>query len=333
MCTEKPAVCSSAENESTAAPSAERRRATLLGLCLSIFGIAVFSTIELNCKWLARMLASAGATPIDGFMLCFQRFFWTGLILIGLFWPAFRKSGKHLGWRDMAIFALNGAVGISISISLYQFAVATFENASSAAVVFSSNALFTIIFARWINGEPWTVRKWLAVFVGMTGIGCFLFEKGTPNWNTIAAIILMWGSALTFACSVCITRRVVANYGGGLLMGFSSLFGSILVLPFALLRAQPGVWHSCCVGWLPLTTLILAGTALGYYLYYSAMKYISAYLASMSFLLKPVLACLLAVLLAGEHMNRWTILGTAVILCSLLVSTLRLPARTSAKRA
>ena len=175
----------------------------LIGLLLSVLGIAVFSTIELNCKWLARTLAAAGATPIDGFSLCFQRFFWTGLILIGMFYPAYRRSGRRLAARDLGVFLLNGVVCVTISISLYQFAVSIFENASSAAVVFSSNALFTIIFARFINQEPWTFRKWLAIVIGMAGICCFVFEKGTPTMSTLGAILLMWGSALAFACSVC----------------------------------------------------------------------------------------------------------------------------------
>ncbi|GEM_PF-495994 len=313
--------------ENSPSPVVPPKNNTALGILLSVLGIAVFSTIELNCKWLARYLVGAGANEINGFMLCFQRFFWTGLILIALFYPAYVKKGRHLTWRDMGVFLLNGSICVTISISFYQFAVSIFENASSAAVVFSSNALFTIFFARFINGEPWTLRKWLAVAIGMLGIACFIFEKGTPTMSTLGAILLMWASALTFACSVCITRRVVANYGAGLLMGFSSLFGSLLVLPIALCFSGNEVWNSCLVGWKPLSILILVGTTLGYYLYYSSMKYISAYLASMSFLLKPVLACLMAVIIAGEKMNAWTICGTIIIVSSLLVNHLHFGAK------
>ncbi len=114
----------------------------------------------------------------------------------------------------------------------------------------------------------------------------------------------------------------MANYGPGLLMGFSSLFGSILVLPLALSFSKPGVLHSCMVGWWPLTILVVIGTALGYCLYYGSMKYISAYMASMTFLLKPVLACFLAVCFAGEKMNAWTVSGTIIIVLSLLVTNI-----------
>lgn len=309
----------------TASSPAGKSSRTLLGLALSTLGVAIFSTIELNCKWLAHSLQEVGAPHIDGFILCFQRFFWTGLILLGLFLPPFLKSGKCLRKRDLCIFLLNGAIGVTLSISLYQFGVARFDNASSSAVLFSSNALFTIFFARFINGEEWTLRKWLAVAVSLAGIACFLFEKGAPSRDSLWPVLLMWSSAMAFACSVCITRKVVASYGPGLLMGFSSLFGSILVLPLALLFGNPGGWSSCLTGWFPLSLLILGGTALGYCLYYGSMRYISAYMASMTFLLKPVLACLLAVCLAGERMNRWTFLGTVLIVTSLLVSQLPWP--------
>ncbi len=312
----------------TASSPTEKSSRTLLGLLLSILGVAIFSTIELNCKWLSHSLQAASAPLINGFILCFQRFFWTGLILLALFLPPFWKAGKCLTSKDLWIFLLNGAVGVTLSISLYQFGVSRFENASSSAVLFSSNALFTIFFARFINGEEWTLRKWLAVLVSMGGIACFLFEKGAPSRDSLWPVLLMWSSALAFACSVCITRRVVSHYGPGLLMGFSSLFGSILVLPLALLFGNPGGWHSCLTGWFPLSLLILGGTALGYCLYYGSMRYISAYMASMTFLLKPVLACLLAVFLAGERMNRWTLGGTILIVTSLLVSQLPWPRKT-----
>ena len=71
-----------------------------------------------------------------------------------------------------------------------------------------------------------------------------------------------------------------------------------------------------------LAFVILVGTVAGYFLYYASMKYISAYLASMTFLLKPIFACLMACCLAGEKMNAWTITGTVVIVCSLLVTSL-----------
>lgn len=301
------------------------------GLLLAVLGILAFSTIELACKVLRQRIESADGVPIDGFLMCFLRFFFAGIVLVAFFYPASRRRGGRLRAHDLLVFFVNGLTCVTISISLYQFALPCFHNASSAAVVFSSNALFTIIFARFINGESWSLRKWLAMALGICGILCFFFESGRPNGQIGLGLVLMAAAALTFALSVCITRRVVARYGAGMLMGVSSLIGSLLVLPMAFWKYQPGELASCLVGWRELSFVILIGTIVGYLFYYGSMKYISAYLASMTFLLKPIFACLLGCCIASEKMNVWTITGTVVIVCSLLVTSL--PARHAASAA
>ena len=291
------------------------------GVLMAVLGIFAFSTIELACKALRQTIDNAGGTPINGFLMCFLRFSFAGIILTALFYPPFHHAGKRLTANDMLAFLVNGLTCVTISISFYQFALPCFHNASSAAVVFSSNALFTIIFARFINAEAWNLRKWLAMVVGIAGILCFFFENGRPDGRIGLGIFLMGMAALTFALSVCITRRVVARYGAGLLMGLSSLFGALLVLPLCFWKTRPGELASCMTGWKELAFVILVGTVMGYFLYYYSMKFISAYLASMTFLLKPIFACLLACGLAGEHMNGWTVAGTLVIICSLAVTS------------
>ncbi len=291
------------------------------GLLLAVLGILAFSTIELACKALRIRIDEADGVPINGFLMCFLRFFFAGIALLALFYPAYRHHGGRLRAHDWLVFLVNGLTCVTISISFYQFALPCFQNASSAAVVFSSNALFTIIFARFINGETWNLKKWLAMAVGIGGILCFFFESGRPNGQIGLGLLLMGCSALTFALSVCITRRVVKRYGAGMLMGASSLIGSLLVLPLAIWKSQPGELASCAIGWKELAFVVIIGTIIGYFLYYGAMKYISAYLASMTFLLKPIFACLLACCIANERMNVWTIAGTVIIVCSLLVTS------------
>ena len=307
------------------APQAPAKTATgisKMGLTLAVLGILCFSTIELACKILREHIENSGNMQINGFLMCFLRFFFSGLVLIILFYPSFQHRGRQLKASDWLAFLANGLTCVTISISLYQFALPYFHNAFSAAVVFSSNALFTIIFARFVNGEAWSIKKWVAMAVGIVGILCFFFEGDKSDGRILSGLMLMGGAALAFALSVCITRRVVRRYGAGLLMGFSSLIGSILVIPLAFWKYMPGELASCRIGILELSFVIVIGTILGYTFYYGAMKYISAYLASMTFLLKPIFACLMACWFAHEKMNWWTIAGTVIILCSLLVTSL-----------
>lgn len=289
----------------------QSRNLEKLGSLALFLAIILFSTVEIASK------AIAARADIDPYVMVFIRFFTTGIVLLAISLPPYLRSGRRLGWRELGLFSLTGVIGITLSISLFHAAILMFENASSSAVVFSGNALFTIIFARFINREVWSWRKWLAVVLGLSGIAMFIFESGTPTRSAMYAILTMCLSASAFSLSICITKRVVARYGAMLFMGCSSFIGGLLTLPVVLIRRPENVMAEI-MSVLPLLLyMALIVTALAYFLYYYGLSHCSAFKASMVFFLKPVFACYLSWLILGEKLNVWTFSGTALIIFSL----------------
>jgi len=136
----------------------------------------------------------------------------------------------------------------------------------------------------------------------------------------LSALGIMTLSAIFFALSICISRRFVARYGVFILMGFSALFGSLMVLPFAFASAlQHGV-NGLVASWRPVLYVTLAGTTLAYGLYYYGLKHGTAFQASMMFFLKPVLASVFAAVILREHINAFMIGGSLLILSGLAVT-------------
>ncbi|NLF94040.1 MAG: EamA family transporter [Oligosphaeraceae bacterium] len=289
-----------------------RKHTVVLGMLALISAVILFSTIEIVSKDVARKGAQ-----IEPFLMVFLRFFVTGVVLLGCGLPAFLRQGNRLHWQDAKIFLLNGFFGIAVSISLFHTAIIMFRNASSSAVVFSANAVFAIVIARFMNHEPWSFHKWTAVLLALLGVSLFIFEKGSPSLDTLKAILTMSLSALGFAYSVCLTRRWVHKYGAMVFMGASSLIGSLVTLPLALGRLPTDYLGEIAKVWPELIYIVLFGTTLPYLLYYIGLKYMSAFVAAMTFFLKPGLACIMAWLWRGEQMNAWTISGTMVILLAL----------------
>lgn len=123
-----------------------------------------------------------------------------------------------------------------------------------------------------------------------------------------------------FALSICIVRRVIIRYGVFVLTSFSALFGSLMVLPFALVLTVHQSLAGLASAWAPTLYVALLGTALAYGLYYFGLCHGTAFQASMMFFLKPVMASLLAVLVLGEHINRFMVLGSALILGGLVIT-------------
>jgi len=275
-------------------------------------GVALFSTVEVATKIIGK-----NALP---FQMVFVRFFITGIILLALTLPSFLKSGVNLELKDFGLFALNGFIGIAVSLSLFHLAILVFEKAASCAVVFSANPIFVIVLARFVNNEPWSVPKWMALAFGLAGVGLFAWESDAFTLQSLAALGIMAASAFFFALSICISRRFVNRYGVFVLMGFSAMFGSLMIFPFALASSMYCGISGLLATWRPVLYVVLAGTTLAYGLYYYGLRHCTAFQASMMFFLKPVLACLFAVLILKEHINLFMIGGSLLIILGLIIT-------------
>ncbi|MDD5483514.1 MAG: DMT family transporter [Kiritimatiellae bacterium] len=282
-----------------------------IGLLSLLGGVALFSTVEVAAK-----IIGPNVLP---FQMVFLRFFFTGVILLALSLPSFLKSGLELKPRDFGLFAVNGAVGIAVSVSLFHLAILFFEKAASCAVVFSANPIFVIILARFVNNEPWSIPKWTALALGAAGIALFAWESGAFTMQSLAALGIMTVSAAFFALSICISRRLVPRYGVFILMGFSALFGSLLALPFALASFLRHGAGGLIDAWLPVLYLTLVGTTLAYGLYYYGLRHCTAFQAAMMFFLKPVLASVFAAVILREHINSFMVGGGFLIISGLAV--------------
>ncbi|MBO4512305.1 MAG: EamA family transporter, partial [Victivallales bacterium] len=280
------------------------KKTSLLPFLSLLAGIVSFSTVEICGK----KIVVTGAN-IDPFLMVFVRFLITGIVLTALGLPAFLVKNR-LQFTDWANFFVNGLIGIAASLVLFHAGVLMFAKASSAAVVFSANALFAVFLARFINNEKLSWNKVLAVLIGVAGIACFVCENGAPSRGAFKALLVMASSALWFAVSVCFTKRVVARYGATLFMGMSSIFGALLILPVAFTRVSPSyAIQQIGIAFWPMCYMVFIGTTLAYALYYYGLAGSSTFAASMAFFLKPVLACLLARWYLGNRMNVWTLSG------------------------
>ncbi len=308
-------------------PSASTNLA--LGMVCLLTGIALFSTIEIGQKFIVQQCGER----IDPYMMVFVRVIVTGVLLLAIGYPAFRRSGNKLNLKDMGVFLLNGLMGITACLSIFHYAIDKFSNASSAAVVFSANAVFVVIFARFINHEAWTLGKWLAMLLGLVGISMFIFEKGVPNADTYKGIALMSSSAMLFALSVCYTRRCISRYGAMVYMGGTSIAGGLLALPVFFLLSDKTFMQAIepmtRAPW-SMAYYVIVATAFAYYMYYMGIAMTSAFHASMAFMLKPVLACIFAQLavitnlIASESsMNAWTISGMILVVAAMLLTKIK----------
>ena len=121
----------------------------------------LFSSMEVALKCIAGQL-----NPIQ---LNFSRFLVGGLVLVPLAVRELKKRRLSLDGRALGTFALLGLMGIAVSMSLYQLAVARVQ-ASVVGVLFSSNPVFVTLFAFLLLREKISKNQILGLALDVIGI-------------------------------------------------------------------------------------------------------------------------------------------------------------------
>ena len=261
-----------------------------------------FSTAEIATKFISHSL--------DPLQITFLRFLIGGLFLLPFAIVDMRKRQLRLAAKDWLALAGLGALGISLSMPLFQLAVQV-AKAGKVAVVFSTNTLFTAVFAVWLLKEGFTKLTAVALGLGALGVVAML--------NPFAGMPDALGMALTLAAAALFSLYGVLGagfsrrFGGFVLNSFTFLMGSaLLIIPMAVLHTP--VFHGVSWDNLPVLLYVCLGvTGLGYLFYFAAMRETSAIETSAVFFIKPALAPMLAWLVLGEAPMPTTVLGIVLI--------------------
>ncbi|MCC7300514.1 MAG: EamA family transporter [Verrucomicrobia bacterium] len=276
------------------------------GLLALLAGIVLFSTLEVTSKLMQIGGGIAGHYP---FWLVAFRFIITGLVLLV---PAvLQLRGKAFNRRDVAILTGMGLLGITLMSSLYHLSI-TVLPANIAALVFSCNPVFVILFAPLVLPEKITVRKLVAVGLCLIGIAVLAWNRATDI--SLTGLLLMMSASVIFALHTVLFKKITPRYGALPITAVTGLIGGLCVLPLAFgLEGMP-LASFAMADWLGIAYLAFIGTALGYFLFLYGLGHVEAGTGSMAFFLKPFLAALFAWIGLHEKLTIPMLIGGALIL-------------------
>lgn len=274
----------------------------------------LFGTMEVALK--------LAGDSFDPFQLTFLRFFIGGACLLPFGLHDLRKRGVRLTGGDLLYLFLLGFVNICVSMLLFQLGVMR-TNASLAAVIISANPVFTMIFARFLVGEAFTVRKGITLVLSVAGLviaadPAVLFRGGAGA----GGILLTLGAAVAFGLYSALGKKRVAKIGGLAQNSLSFLMGSLVLLAAVLATGRP---VAAGIGLKTLPILLYLGvcvTALGYFFYLKAIALAGPSTASITFFIKPVLATGIAMLVLREPLTANLAVGIVFVLAGSAVSLL-----------
>jgi drug/metabolite transporter (DMT)-like permease len=184
-----------------------------------------------------------------------------------------------------------------------------------AALVLATTPLWTVLFAGiW---KQWPKRnEWAGVLLGLAGV-VLLNSEGDLRTHPAGAVLLALAAASWAFGSVLSTRLVLPP--GAMASAAQMFSGGMLVLAVGFASGERVPLHPTPRALAAIIYLALFGSLLGYTAYTFLLKNVRPALATSYAYVNPVLAVLLGVWLAGEHITTTGIVAMLTILAGVVL--------------
>ena len=228
-----------------------------------------------------------------------------------------KKRDIQLTKADWGYFTLLGFLTVTLHMSLLQMAVLHMD-ASATSIIYSGNPVFAVALAHFILHEPLKKNHLLAIGVELVGI---LFILNPAHLEiSLRGFLEIITATLLFATYGTLCKLRLPRLGALVITTFNMLIGGLELLALGALYSSLGLEIFAGIpfftGFTLKTTLLLCHVgigcaAIGFLLTAKITEYTSATEASFVYLVKPILATALAVVVYHEHISVNRMVGIA----------------------
>ncbi|MDD4564338.1 MAG: DMT family transporter, partial [Eubacteriales bacterium] len=188
--------------------------------------------------------------------------------------------------------------------------------ASTAAVIFCINPMFTMLFAHFMTEEKLNRIKVIVLALGLLGIVFIINPLNMEQGNTPLGVSYTIISAVTFGLYSAMGRTSIHRLRGITQTSISFILGSIALLPVMLILQKPIIEGVSADNIGIIFYIGIMVTGIGYLFYFLVMGISDAATASIIFFLKPAIAPIFAVIALHEVIRINGLIGIILILFS-----------------
>lgn len=277
-------------------------------LAAAITAMLIWST-----SFVATKLAYSTFQPLT---LGAARFIIASLILIPIAWKT--KTLIRPPNRDLGTMALSGILGITLYFAMENIGV-QLTSASNAALIMSSYPAITMLMERIVHGIRVPTQKWLGITMAMIGVMLISGASYGGGDNELLGNIILLGTGIVWALYNFSMRTLVNQYPAVTVSLYQTLTGTAAFIPFALTERNdwttPTAMSMAVVFYLGIFCSVMA-----FMLYNYGLRKLSAGTAVSLANLVPVFGVLLSVLVLGESVGLWQLLGGIVVILGVYLS-------------
>ena len=274
--------------------------------------------------WGSTFLAiRVGVREVPPFLLAGMRFLVAGIVLYG--WMRVR------GTPNPTAREWGAASFLAVLIFVFDYGLLFWAErrvpSGVAAVMMATIPVFMavgeIVFLR---TQRLTLRLGLALLLGIAGVIIlvgYAMGLGEAPIDTAGACALIV-AAISWSVAASLSRRMPLPAAKAMSSGVQMLAGGVLLTVTAALLGEFRGFHVQTVSrgaWLALAYLIVAGSIVGFTAYVWLIHHESPTKVGTYAYVNPVVAVLVGYFLGGEAIGLRTIVGTALVLVSVVVIT------------
>jgi drug/metabolite transporter (DMT)-like permease len=252
-----------------------------------------------------------------------MRFSIAGLVLFGWVLARGERAPSAREWRSASLL---GLVIFVFDYGLLFWAEQRVPSGLAAvmlAMIPVFMALCEIVFLR---TQRLTVRLALALLIGIAGVGVLMshtLNLGGAPIDKLGATALIFAS-ISWSIASVLARKLPLPDSKVMSSGAQMLSGGILLALAAGAFGEFRNFHPFAVSrgaWLALLYLIVAGSIIGFTAYVWLIHHESPTKVGTYAYVNPIVAVLVGYFLGGEALTTRTILGTLLVLISVIVIT------------
>ncbi len=274
--------------------------------------------------WGSTYLAiRVGVREMPPFLMAGLRFTVAGLELYG--WM--RLTGvPSPSWREWRGATLLGALMFLMDYACLFWAEQRVPSGVSAVILAAIPVCITLLEIIFLRTQRLTIRLALGLVVGIFGVAVLmnpsasLGEAPLDHGGAIALLVACCG----WSIGTIVSRRLVLPESKAMSAAAQMLSGGVQLLVLAAVAGEFAHFRMqdvSGIAWFSLVYLIIAGSIVGYTAYVWLLHYESLTKVGTYAYVNPVVAVIIGAALGGETIGRRTMLGTTLILVSVVAIT------------
>ena len=279
---------------------------------------SILSVLGALILWGSSFVAIKFAyTTYPPLTLAVVRFIVATVILGGL--TLLPKNRVKLQKKDIFTVAICGFTGIMLYAVLQNIAM-QWTSASSATLIIASYPIITLLMESIIYKKKLSAIKIVAILIAIVGVVILSYVKSEARVEgELFGIILFIIAGIGWAVYNFMMKRVVNHYPPITLQFYTTLFGTIFLLPLALFeRAQ---WQQPTL--LSFSMMMFLGvfcSVVAYLLYNRGLTTMAPSTVTSMLNLMPIIGVFFSWLLLGEQVTLRKIIGGAIVIFGVMLS-------------